>query len=80
MEQLPILARPVNHSPDEDIFTKSAETLRSLRTNWEAEIIAVQLSALSETRHYERVAVQDDPTFDLINGQWFPDIFAAWDS
>jgi hypothetical protein len=79
MEQLPILARPVNHSPDEDIFTKSAETLRSLRTNWEAEIIAVQLSALSETRHYEMVAVQDDSTLDLINGRRFPDVSVAWD-
>jgi hypothetical protein len=68
-----------NHYLDKD-FTKSAKTLRSLKTDSEAEIIAVRLSALPESGHYGMVAVQDNPTLDLIIDQWFLDIFVAWDS
>jgi hypothetical protein len=47
MEQLAILTRLLNDDPDEDIFTKSAETMKAWETDSEAEIIALQLSALS---------------------------------
>ena len=43
--------------------------MRALRTTWQAEINVLQLSALSESGHYGTVAVQDDPTLDLFNGQ-----------
>jgi hypothetical protein len=78
MEQFPTLTGLFNHCPDEDL-TKSAKTLKSLKTDSEAEIIVVRLSALPESGHYGRVAVQDDPTLDMIIDQWSLNIFAAWD-